>query len=152
MKIVKKTIFIIILISITSCGYEPIFSKRDGVITPIKSFQIIGDKRINKKIISALNINAKEQVGAYELIINSSKSIETISRDNTGRSSSFKTEITVLVSLMTGDKVHKKQNFASDFIYNNIKSKFDLSQYQQDIEANLIDIIIEEISIFLMLN
>ena len=36
--------------------------------------------------------------------------------------------------------------------YNNIKNKFDLSQYRQDIEANLINKIIEEISIFLISN
>jgi len=152
MKIIEKTFFIVILISLASCGYKPIFLKKNRIDAPIQSFQISGDKRIGKKIVSAFNLKKQNQIEGYKLIINSNKTIETISKDSTGKTLSFKTEINVLVSLISEDKVYKEKNFTADFVYNNIKSKFDLSQYQHDIEANLTDIIIEEISIFLIVD
>ena len=152
MNIIKKTFFILILISITSCGYEPIFIKNNKNNTPIKDYQIIGDKMIGRKIVSAFNLDSQNKSEGYGLIINTRKTLETIAKDDTGRSSSFKTSIIVLISLMKGDEVYKEKNFSSDFVYNNIKSKFDLKQYQQDIESNLIDIIIDEVSIFLIWN
>ena len=152
MKIIEKTFFIVILISLASCGYKPIFSKKNRIDLPIKSFQITGDKRIGKKIVSAFNLKKQNQIEGYELTINSNKTTETISRDSTGKTLSFKTKISVLVSLKNKDKVFKEKNFVAEFVYNNIKSKFDLSQYQQDIEANLTDTIIEEISIFLIID
>ena len=94
----------------------------------------------------------QNQIEGYKLTINSNKTIETISKDSTGKTLSFKTKINVLVSLINEDKVYKEKNFTAEFVYNNIKSKFDLSQYQQDIEANLTDTIIEEISIFLIID
>ena len=152
MKIIEKTFFIVILISLASCGYKPIFSKKNRIDLPIQSFQITGDKRIGKKIVSAFNLKKQNQIEGYELTINSNKTTETISRDSTGKTLSFKTKISVLVSLKNKDKVYKEKNFVAEFVYNNIKSKFDLSQYQQDIEANLTDTIIEEISIFLIID
>ena len=107
---------------------------------------------IGRKIVSAFNLDSQKKSEGYGLIINTRKTLETIAKDDTGRSSSFKTSIIVLISLMKGDEVYKEKNFSSDFVYNNIKSKFDLKQYQQDIESNLIDIIIDEVSIFLILN
>ena len=152
MKIIEKTFFILILISLASCGYKPIFLKKNRIDLPIQSFQISGDKRIGKKIVSAFNLKKQNQIEGYELTINSKKTTETISKDSTGKTLSFKTKINVLVSLKNKDKVFKEKNFVAEFVYNNIKSKFDLSQYQQDIEANLTDTIIEEISIFLIID
>jgi hypothetical protein len=152
MKIIEKTFFIVILISLVSCGYKPIFLKKNRIDAPIQSFQVSGDKRIGKKIVSAFNLKKQNQIEGYKLIINSNKTIETISKDSTGKTLSFKTKINVLISLISEDKVYKEKNFTADFVYNNIKSKFDLSQYQHDIEANLTDIIIEEISIFLIID
>jgi len=152
MKIIEKTFFILILISLASCGYKPIFSKKNRIDLPIQSFQITGDKRIGKKIVSAFNLKKQNQIEGYELSINSNKTTETISKDSTGKTLSFKTKINVLVSLKNKDKVYKEKNFVAEFVYNNIKSKFDLSQYQQDIEANLTETIIEEISIFLIID
>ena len=152
MKIIKKILFLIIFLSLGNCGYEPIYSKWEVINTDIQSFQTKGDQRINRKIVSTLNIEDQIRPTGYKLIINSTKSLNTISKDATGKASSFKTKITVVVSLMEDDKLYKNKIFTSDFTYNDIKNKFDLSQYRREIEANLINVIIEEISIFLMSN
>ena len=98
------------------------------------------------------NLKNQNQTDGYKLIINSKKSIVIVSKDKTGNASTYNTTVTALVSLLNGDKIYKEQSFTSNFTYNNTKNKFELTQYQQDIESNLVDTIIEEISIFLMRN
>ena len=80
MKIIEKTFFILILISLASCGYKPIFSKKNRIDLPIQSFQITGDKRIGKKIVSAFNLKKQNQIEGYELSINSNKTTETLGK------------------------------------------------------------------------
>ena len=50
---------------------------------------------------------------------------------------------------MENNEIKREKNFVSSFTYNNIENKFDLSQYQKNIEANLIQKLKEEIVIFL---
>mgnify|MGYP001208873244 CR=1 FL=1 len=150
MKIIIKKIYFLLLLSLVSCGYEPIYSKKGQINFAIESFQTVGDKRINRKIVTAFNLKTQNEIDGYELLINSKKTIVTVSKDATGRTSAYNTIVTVTATLMEDSKVYKEQIFSSNFTYNNTKNKFELSQYQKDIESNLIDIIIEEISIFLV--
>ena len=149
MTIIKKVFFFTLLFAVGNCGYEPIYSKKEGINSKIQSYQLEGNKSLNRKIISSLNIKNQDKITGYKLIINSSKSIETVSKDSAGNPAVYKTNITIMVSLMDGDKLFKTKNFSSDFAYNNTGSKFDLSQYQKDIEENLINEIMEKIFIFL---
>tara|TARA_B100000795_G_C22739362_1_gene414646 strand:+ start:95 stop:280 length:186 start_codon:yes stop_codon:yes gene_type:complete len=61
--------------------------------------------------------------------------------------------MTLMVNLLlSGDeKIVKKKQFSEDFTYNNNQNKFELSQYQKNIEMNLINEITEKIFIFLKL-
>ena len=149
MTIIKKVFFFTLLFAVGNCGYEPIYSKKEGITSKIQSYQLEGNKSLNRKIISSLNIKNQDKITGYKLIINSSKSIETVSKDLAGNPAVYKTNITIMVSLMDGDKLFKTKNFSSDFAYNNTGNKFDLSQYQKDIEENLINEIMEKIFIFL---
>ena len=92
--------------------------------------------------------NQNKTIG-YKLIINSSKTLETISKDKAGNSSVYKTLIVVKVSLIDNGETLKEKIFNEQFTYNNIKNKFSLSQYQKEIEINLINKIIDEVIIFL---
>ena len=60
--------------SITNCGYEAIYSKKDSVNCSIKDIKLAGNKNINRKIISLLNIEIKgENKNRYNLELNSNK-------------------------------------------------------------------------------
>tara|TARA_B110000967_G_C18401444_1_gene324768 strand:+ start:78 stop:536 length:459 start_codon:yes stop_codon:yes gene_type:complete len=152
MNIIIKRFYYVLLLLLVSCGYEPIHLKNGDVLSSIQSFKVEGDKRINRKIVRFLNLTNQNQTDGYKLIINSKKSIVIISKDKNGNASTYNTTVTTVVSLMDGDKIYKEQNFTSNFTYNNTKNKSELTQYQQDIESNLVDTIIEEISIFLTRN
>ena len=151
--IFKKTFFILVFMAIASCEYQPILSKKDNYKISIDKIISNGDKGINRKIISFLSIE-KEQKKNYQYDLNliSNKNIEIVAKDKAGNTTIFKITINVNLSLTdpnNQNKVYKNKNFIKSFTYNNMKNKFDLSQYVKSIESNLIDGIGMDISIFL---
>ena len=139
-----------LLFTLENCGYEPMYLKKGTINTKIQNFQLEGNKSINKRIISSLSIKKQGKTSGYKLVIKSNKSLETVAKNAGGDATIYKTTITVMVSIMDGNKIVKDKNFISDFTYNNKENKFDLSQYQKEIEENLINKIIEKIYIFLI--
>ena len=139
-----------LLFTLGNCGYEPMHSKKGTINTKIQNFQLEGNKSINKRIISSLGIKNQGKTSGYKLLIKSNKLLETVAKNAAGDAAIYKTTITVIVSIMDGNKVVKDKNLISDFTYDNKENKFDLSQYQKEIEENLINKIIEKINIFLI--
>jgi len=151
--ITKKFIFIIIFFAITNCGYQAIFSNQNDLDFSIKKIKLEGNKKIGRKIINLTSLKENNNKRyAYNLILSSEKKIEIVSKDKSKNASIYKTTIDVYFTLKdpnNQDKIFKTKNFTSSFSYNNMSNKFDLSQYQKNIELNLIDIISQEIIIFL---
>ena len=145
---IKKKIFLILIICLSNCGYNPIYLKKIDTELLIKSYQLTGDKAVNRSIISYLNIKDNEN-SKYNLKLDSVKLVETIAKDKEGNASVYKTTIRVELLISEKDAIIKKRTFMSDFIYNNTANKFDLFQYQKNIEKNLINNISEKIFIFL---
>jgi hypothetical protein len=147
----KKIFIFVLFLALTSCGFEPIYSKKNSDIV-INKLELNGDKKINRKIISSLNIKEieKSELG-YKLTLDSNKLIEIVSKDKNGNASIYKTTLDVDISLSKEGEIVRKKKFNLSFSYNNMKNKFDLSEYQKNIESNLISKITEEIFIFLNL-
>jgi hypothetical protein len=148
---IKKIFIVLIFISLTSCDYEPIYSKKNSTKILINKIELSGDKKINRAITSVLNLKNIDKKNGYKLILISEKKIEIISKDKTGNASTFRTTIEVKTLLDRDNETLKEKNFSASFTYNNMKNKFDLSQYQKDIETNLVNKIAKEIFIFLNL-
>ena len=147
---IKKKIFLILIIFLSNCGYNPIYLKKIDTEMLMSSYQLIGDKNINRSIISYLGIKNNDNTNAkYNLKLNSTKLVETVAKDKVGNTSVYKTTIRVELSISEGNSVIKERIFVSSFIYNNISNKFDLFQYQKNIDKNLIKNLSEKILIFL---
>jgi len=151
--IIKKFTFILILFLLANCGYEAIYSKKNISKISINKITLEGNKKINRKIITQANLSKNNNENyAYDLILISNKTIESAAKDNSGNTSVYKTTITVKFYLKdpnNQNQIFKEKDFTSSFSYNNMKNKFDLSQYQKNIEDNIINKITEEIIIFL---
>ena len=138
------------MILMSSCGFEPIYSTKNESKISIKKIQIeSGDRKINRKIISALSLKTSNEKNAYNLLLSSSQKLDVVSKDSTGNAAVYKTTIKIKISLLKDNKIEKERSFESSFTYNNIENKFDLSEYQKNIEINLIQKLTEEIFIFL---
>jgi hypothetical protein len=151
--IIKKLVFILTLLAVTNCGYEPIYSKKETLNISINKIELIGDKKINRSIVSFANLRETKNVNySYDLNLNSSKKIEVVSKNSAGNVTSFKITIIVKFSLKDPNDqgaVIKSKNFRTSFIYNNKKNKFDLLQYEKIVEKNLVEKIAEEITIYI---
>ena len=146
----KKTTLLMLLCFLWSCGYEPLYLKKNDLKQTIKVVNIDGNQKINKFILSSLGIKEdKDLLTGYNLTLKSSKKIDIISKDKTGNPSTYRTSIIVNFSLTNEETIIKQKEFNSSFTYNNSQNKFDLSQYQKNIELNLINEISEKIFIYL---
>lgn len=146
----KKITLLLLLCSFWSCGYTPLYLKKNDLDRPIKIATLNGDLKVNKMIMSFLGIKENKNIeSGYTLILNSTKKIDTVSKDKSGNPSVYRSSIIVNFSLSNEEVIIKQKEFNSSFTYNNSQNKFDLSQYQKNIEVNLINEISEKIFIFL---
>ena len=142
--------FLIIFFFITACGYQPLYIIKDEIF--FEKITLSGDKRINRKIVSTSAIKKSSEGNLNnEIILNTNKNIITTSRDSKGQPATFKSLIEVKFTIIKDGKISKEKTFRESFDYNNIENKYDLSTYQNDIEDNLIDKIVEDLIIFINL-
>ena len=145
-----KKIFLIIIMFVTSCGYQPLYV---GIYTEDTVFNKISlkvNKNINIKIISAISLKEdKNGISSDEIVLTSKREIKETSKDSKGQILTFKMILQLNVKILNNQKVIKERNFLKEFSYNNKENKFDLNEYQNRIENNLIDKLIEELIIFI---
>ncbi len=145
-----KKIFLIIIMFVTSCGYQPLYVGIDAENTVFNKISLKGNKNINRKIISAISLKEdKNGISSDEIVLTSKREIKETSKDSKGQILTFKMILQLNVKILNNQKVIKERNFLKEFSYNNKENKFDLSEYQNRIENNLIDKLIEELIIFI---
>lgn len=153
---IKKILLIIIILVTTGCGYQSLYSSNDKMNFSISEIKESGEKNINRKIISRLNLKKEnDSIVKYNLTLDSTKNEEIVSKDNSGNALTFKISIQVnfvLTDVQDSSQVLKEKTFAANFTYNNSDNKFNLSQYNKIIEENLIEKISKDIIIFLNSN
>ena len=145
----KKFILIFIFL-LTSCGYQPLYSKKTSNELTFNKIDTEGDKNISNRIITSTSIKKNTQNFNFEkLILKNKKNIVITSKNSKGEAESYK--MILNVEIITQDKNSKinKKNFSEEFIYKNLDNKFDLSEYEITVESNLIDKIVEKIIIYL---
>ena len=146
----KKITLLLVIFLIWGCGYQPIYLKKNNSEQGIKTIILNGEQKINKTIVSSLGVKEdKNLLNGYSLILKSLKRLDIISKDKNGNPTVYKISIIVNFSLTEKERIVKQKEFVSSFTYNATDNKFNLSQYQKNIETNLINEISEKISIYL---
>jgi len=143
----KKISIILLFLMLTNCGYDAIYSKNNSLNVLVNKIETSGNKNINRIIVSSIKVEEKK--AGYQIKLVSTKNSEVVSKDGTGNASIYRTTIIVDFLLSDQAKTIKQKKFSASFTYSNIKNKFDLKQYQKNVEINLINKITEEIFTFL---
>ncbi len=147
----KKFLILSILI-LSSCGYQPLYTNKNSEKLTFNKINLIGNKTINRKIVSILNFAEKDSNYSYdELALNSKKNIQVTSRNDKGQATSYNQTVEALIIFKNGDKIIKQKSFIVDFSYNTKDNKFDLAEHEKQIENNLVDEIIEKLIIYINL-
>ncbi len=147
-----KKIFIVFLLILTSCGYQPLY-KTDQKIKKLNISEVIysGDQKINEVIYTKLPFAlVKNDESLNKLSLESKKEIKITSKDSKGQALSYRTIINVKILVLNnnGDILDQKI-VQKNFSYNDDENKFKFKEYQDKIEKNLIDTIVEDVIIHL---
>jgi hypothetical protein len=144
----KKTILILILF-ISSCGYQPIYINKNLENLEFFKITLEGDRDVNRKIIGSLSPKEnKSDKSLNELLIKSSFKTQEILKNSKGQIESYRSSINVSWIVIKDKKIIKSKNFIEDFTYGNPENKFELIEYQDEVKDNIVNKIIEEIILF----
>ena len=147
-----RKIFILLLLIITSCGYQPIYKINQNIDTlKIKEIKLSGDKTLSEKISKELSVKIiKNNESLNKLEVDSRTNITETSKNSKGQVTSYRTTITTIISIIDdNDNLVRKKNISKQFSYNVLANKFKFKEYQEEIENNLINQIIRDVNIFL---
>ena len=149
MKKILILLQVVLAITLTSCeGYKSIYSAKTHNFN-ITSIEIDENNEISSKIRNSLklfsNLDSKKEI---IIKINSKKTVEITSKDAKGDPKTF--AMTISLNLEIDHNGSKRNNiFSETFGYNNKSNKFDLKKYERNIQNNLIEKILENITLYL---
>jgi hypothetical protein len=142
----KINFYILLFFLIAKCGYEPMYSK-NKMNYSIGEIQISEKNQLNRKIKSNLKnyFNKNKKKDIYDLKIKSNKKITIISKNTKGNAIIFNMEMELNLEIIKKDSINKTKVYKEEFSYTNNSNKFELSGYEENIENNLINKIIDNI-------
>ena len=148
----KKLIIIVIaLFILNNCGYIPIHSVKENNFY-IKEISQKNRNKLNSKIINNIKeFSNQDSKNTIELNISSNKKIDIISKDKKGDPSKFQMIILLNINIIEKNnyEINKTKSFSANFNYNNNSNKFELKQYEKEIENTLINKVVDKAIIYL---
>jgi hypothetical protein len=143
-KLKKIFIFPIFFLFFLSCGYTPIFSKKEVNFT-IENINFLGNKDVKEKINHSLSNykNKPNKEKKVSLIINSSKKVNVASKNSKGEARTNKISIDVSVKIILSKNNFLVKNFSKSSVYTVIDRKSE----QKLIENKLIENFSKEIAL-----
>jgi len=150
-----KKIFILsgLFLFFLSCGYTPIFSKRD-VNFGIESIKFLGNKDVKEKINQALSIykNKPGKTKQISLVITNLKNITTVSKNSKGEAQTNKISVDVNVKIILAENSIVDKNFSKSSIYDVIDRKSEQKLIENKLTENLSSEIAQQIILEILEN
>ena len=146
---IKSFILLVLFTFTLSCGYEPIYSKKN--INKNNNFSISkiitsGDRNLNIKIERKLkNYSDKNKNKIYTLKIKSEVLRTVIAKNTKGDATIYKLSIIVNILANNQDNKESKIQFTKNFKYDNNEDKIELKRYEDEIKENLVDSITQDL-------
>ena len=82
---INRILFLLLFI-LTSCGYQPLYSKKETKILIVNELEQIGNTNINKRVASALSINIDKNLQlTNKITLESKKKIIETSKNKKGQ-------------------------------------------------------------------
>jgi hypothetical protein len=136
----RKQIILLLLLLLSSCGYEAIYSKKNSVNYnfSVSELNFVGDRTVNLKIKEKLNNYAQAKKDKdFILRISSTSEKITLAKNTAGDTTSFKNLVSINVEVLMNNKFKSNFIILESFNYNNISNKFNLKKYEEEIKNNL---------------
>ena len=144
----KKIVIPILLLFLSSCGYEAVYSKKNIVNYDffISELTTDGNRDVNIKIKEKL-INYLLIKEGKKLILKIASSAEKVvtAKNTAGDPTSFKYTIIIEIKVMMENDLEANFEIVENFDYNNNANKFDLKRYEREIIINLAETVSDKL-------
>jgi len=144
----KKIIFPVLFLFLSSCGFEAIHSKKNVVNYNffISELTTNGNRDVNIKIREKLiNYTLSEQGKGLILKISSDTKKVVVTKDSAGDPTSFKYTVIIDIEVMMKNDLKTYYQIVESFNYNNTTNKFDLKRYEREIINNLTELVSQKL-------
>jgi len=147
-KLKKIFILLTLFLFFSSCGYTPMFSKKN-VNFSIENIEFLGDNNIKEKINDALSSykNKPNKEKKISLVITNSKNTTIASKNSKGEAQTNRINVDVNVKIILAENNFVEKNFNKSSIYTVIDRKSE----QKLIENKLIENLSSEIALQIIL-
>ncbi len=134
----KILIFPIFFLFFLSCGYTPIFSKKD-VNFSIENIKFLGDKDVKEKINQSLSNyrNKSNKEKKVSLIVNSSKKIIVASKNTKGEALTNRISIDASVKIILSENNFLIKSFSKSSTYAVIDRKSEQKLIENKLKKKL---------------
>ena len=137
MKIIKKLGFVLILIFLTSCGYQSLYKNLEHKFT-IKNISLEGERKINQIINNQLKqYQGSKNKKNYDIKIKSYSEKKISQKDTAGNAKLYQLTIKVELEVTNSDNQTFKEIFIEKDNYEKVSSEFNLNLYEENITENL---------------
>ena len=140
----RKIIALLLLITLVSCGFKPMFSSSESNFS-INKIEYSG--KMGKVIFNNLKQYFKKEGRDYnyDLLAKVSENKEITLKDKKGNPSGFRQTVTANLSVFENDELILEKTFQKKFDYDNSLKKFELSNFENEIKKSMLNKISEEI-------
>jgi hypothetical protein len=140
----RKIITLLLLITLVSCGFKPMFSSSESNFS-INKIEYSG--KMGKIIFNNLKQYLKKEGRDYnyDLLAKVSENKEITLKDKKGNPSGFRQTVTANLSVFENDELIFEKTFQKKFDYGNSLKKFELSEFENEIKKSMLNKISEEI-------
>ena len=140
----RKIIALLLLITLVSCGFKPMFSSSESNFS-INKIEYTG--KMGKVIFNNLKQYLKKEGRDYnyDLLAKVSENKEITLKDKKGNPSGFRQTVTANLSVFENDELIFEKTFQKQFDYSNSLKKFELSNFENEIKKSMLNKISEEI-------
>ena len=150
----KKIIALLALFMFfSSCGYTPIFSKKD-VNFSIEKIEFLGNKDVKENINQALSSykNKPGKTKQISLVITNSKNITIASKNSKGEAQTNKISVDVNAKIILAKNNIIEKNFSKSSIYDVIDRKSEQKLIENKLIENLSNEIAQQIILEILKN
>jgi hypothetical protein len=145
-KLKKNLILLILFLFFSSCGYTPIFSKKD-VNFSIENIEFFGDRFVKKRINHTLSVykNKSDKEKKISLVITSLKNISVASKNSKGEIQTNRISIDVNVKIILPKNSIVEKNFSKSSIYDVVDRKSEQKLIENKLIENLSSTIAQQV-------
>ena len=145
-KLKKNLILLILFLFFSSCGYTPIFSKKD-VNFSIENIEFFGDRFVKKRINHTFSVykNKSDKEKKISLVITSLKNISVASKNSKGEIQTNRISIDVNVKIILPKNSIVEKNFSKSSIYDVVDRKSEQKLIENKLIENLSSAIAQQV-------